>query len=353
MWKISNGITLVIDVSTYCNAKCPQCSRTNSKGLAKKDSLPLINWTIEEVKKYYPKKELIDCNVKSITFCPTWGESMVNPDIYAIIQYFLENLKPHSNVYIYTNGSMRDEEFWWRLGGLPISYKSDLNMIFDIDGIDQKMHEKYRRNTKLQKVLNNMKAFSESGGSYTKSQTILFKHNQDYMDEIKKLVHQYGSSYHEFVKSDRFSKGPIFNFINESGDSEQLEWSDKEFKEPFLSHKSNNINEKIECRWAKTSHLQINYDGQIWPCCYFGGQQHAGNPEKQIFEDSNIIKLYNKNRLDYNIKYKSLTEIIHSDWFKNQLEKSIDNDPNIQCKRSCSTLIRNFDKQQVRESHNV
>lgn len=346
MWNIFNEITLVIDITTYCNAKCPQCARTDINGLGKREKLPLINWSLDEVKKFYPKEELHKCNIKSITLCPTWGESMVNPDIYEIIKYFLENLKPYSNVYIYTNGSMRDEEFWWKLGGLPFRYKSDLHVTFDIDGINQEMHERYRRNTNLNKILNNMKAFSDTGGSNVKSQTILFKHNQDHMEEIKELVKKYGSSYHEFVKSDRFKDGNTYHFTNEKGESETLEWADKKLNNPFLSHDTNNISEKIECRWAKTSHLQINFDGQVWPCCYFGSREYL--PSNHIFKKHDVIKLYNENRLDYNIKYRSLYDIIYSDWFQLHLKDSINKKPNKCCEYNCSVKIRNFDKQQVR-----
>ena len=190
-----------------------------------------------------------------------------------------------------------------------------------------------------------MKVFSDVGGSTTKSQTILFKHNQDYMNEIKQLVKKYGSSYHEFVKSDRFKNGHTFDFINEKGESETLEWADKTFDSPFLSHNTNNISDKIECRWAKTSHIQINFDGQVWPCCYFGSQDLLTD---SVFQNHEIIKLYNKNRLDYNIKYRSLHEIILSDWFQYQLKDTIDRNPNKVCEWSCSTRTRNFEKQQVR-----
>ena len=58
------------------------------------------------------------------------------------------------------------------------------------------------------------------------SQTILFKHNQDYIKQIKELVKKNGSSNHVFYKSDRFENFPTFYFINEKGESEYLEIAD-------------------------------------------------------------------------------------------------------------------------------
>ena len=55
-WQIDN-LTLVLDITTHCNAKCPQCSRTNEfeKGLPKVDWLPLTHVPLDDLKKYYTK----------------------------------------------------------------------------------------------------------------------------------------------------------------------------------------------------------------------------------------------------------------------------------------------------------
>ena len=43
-----------IDMSTYCNAACPECHRTNPRGLGKVDWLPLVQWSIDDFEKLYP-----------------------------------------------------------------------------------------------------------------------------------------------------------------------------------------------------------------------------------------------------------------------------------------------------------
>ena len=54
LWR-PEGIKLFMDVSTYCNAACPQCHRTNPKTLEKVDWLPLVQWTLEDFKKAFPE----------------------------------------------------------------------------------------------------------------------------------------------------------------------------------------------------------------------------------------------------------------------------------------------------------
>ena len=113
--------------------------------------------------------------VKSITFSPSWGDPMMNPDAYEIIDYLLECLPKGAHLKNVTNGSMRNEEFWWKLGSLALVHRhKKFTTVFDIDGIDQEMHSQYRRNTKLQNVLDNMKAFSDNDVSNTFSKTIVF-----------------------------------------------------------------------------------------------------------------------------------------------------------------------------------
>ena len=53
-WKPYYNI--VLDTTTYCNAKCPQCHRTNPNGLDKQDWLPHIQWSINDFKKAFPNE---------------------------------------------------------------------------------------------------------------------------------------------------------------------------------------------------------------------------------------------------------------------------------------------------------
>ena len=43
-----------LDITTHCNAACPQCHRTDPKTSGKVDWLPLIQWSFEDFKKAFP-----------------------------------------------------------------------------------------------------------------------------------------------------------------------------------------------------------------------------------------------------------------------------------------------------------
>ena len=77
-------------------------------------------------------------------------------------------------------------------------------MVIDVDGITEEMHQKYRRGTSLKKSLAALKALSTTK-AIALSQTVLFKHNEMYDEQIKKLAIENGSHNHLSYPSDRFT----------------------------------------------------------------------------------------------------------------------------------------------------
>ena len=352
-WKNEN-IGLTLDITTYCNARCPQCSRTNQidGGLKPHNNLPMVHWLLPEIQTVYTAEQLK--NIRSITFSPSWGDPMMNPDAHGIVDHLLDCLPIKANLTIITNGSMRNEEFWWKLGGLAYKHPlKNLSCVFDIDGIDQEMHSYYRRGTQLEKVLNHMKAFSDNGKSITLSQSIIFKHNQDYMQEIKELAESYGSQRNTFVKSDRFALDENKNylpykFLDENNEEQILEWADKPWENTNLSlwDPEKKLNEEVVCKWAVANNLNINFDGQVWPCCYIGAMVYS--QQAADFNKLDIAQEYNLMRLESNIKFTPLKDIINNKWFTETIQNSIKNDPIRMCKKQCSTQLRSYDQQQLR-----
>ena len=210
--------SLDVALTNLCNARCPQCDRTDIDDINKAhDQVPLTQWSFEDFKSKFPKETLND--VEEYSFCGTWGDPMMCKDIGQMVQYVIDNTK--SKIQITTNGSIRDEDFYWNIG---IRCGERLSIVFDIDGIDEDMHQKYRRGASLKRCLANMSMLSMTK-SIALSQTILFKHNQDYIEQIKKLVKKNGSSNHVFYRSDRFEESKFY-FTNEKGESEYLEIAD-------------------------------------------------------------------------------------------------------------------------------
>jgi len=52
-------LKLIVEATTHCNAKCPQCQRTNPNGLDKQDWLKLSSWSLENFTRYFNKEDII------------------------------------------------------------------------------------------------------------------------------------------------------------------------------------------------------------------------------------------------------------------------------------------------------
>ena len=212
---------LVVDVAitNLCNARCPQCQRTDTDGLGVVKTLPLTTWTLNDFKKRFT----LDClkDISEVSFCGTWGDPLMAKDIEPIVKYIMDN--SNSNVIITTNGSIRKEDFYWNLG---VYCGKRLSMVIDVDGIDEQMHQKYRRGTSLKKSLDALTSLSMTK-AIPLSQSIIFKHNEDYKDQIRDLALAHGSHNHQHFNSDRFDGRDKFYFTNEQG---KREWLDRTTK---------------------------------------------------------------------------------------------------------------------------
>lgn len=358
----SSSINLFMDISTYCNAGCPQCHRTDSNGLGKVDWLPLVQWSIEQFKFVFTPDQLQ--NVKRFHFCGTFGDPIMVKDILKIVEYIVKY--SNARVSFDTNGSMRNEDFWWDLG---VAGGDRLTIRFDVDGINQKMHETYRRFTFLDKTLKHMNIMSQTN-CRVEAQTILFKHNENYKDEIRELCIQYGATGHQFVTSDRFnySNGNKTLHIDENGVEFALEKATGNFKThrddleaqlerkekkkhvepvvtpvpvtniisaPSVAPVIKEVKPSIKCLWAKPrNEVIVSYDGQVLPCCYHQNNYHRN---LSILMKDDVYKDYEENKLKHNVFHTPLSEILNSEWWLKKLPNSINSDnPVRSCAVNCS-----------------
>lgn len=213
-----------LDISTYCNAGCPACHRTDRirGGLHHEKWLPMVQWSFEQFKKAYSIEFLNQ--IKSWEICGTFGDPVMNKDLYEICEYICTNSTTQVNID--TNGSIRPTAWWEKLGKLP-----GIEVDFAVEGINQEMQNYYRRKTNLAKILGNMRAFSDAGGKANVF-CVIHKHNQNYLFEIEALCKEYGATKFDWYESNRFYDGPRVHFMDEKGEVDYLEQSDGNYKSP-------------------------------------------------------------------------------------------------------------------------
>ena len=194
----ANRLNIAIQLSTDCTARCPQCIRTDSEsgGLCKEEWLPIKQLTLEDIKRIFPTSIL--SHITAVDIGGLYGDASTSPELLDTLRYI--NRNSEAIVLMDTNGQGGSPDFWTRMGKTR-PYRQ--NIRFNVDGITQGMHSKYRRGTSLETVLTNMKRYSDAGGHPT-SRSIAFKHNQLYLKDIETLCIQNGSGGHRVTKSDIF-----------------------------------------------------------------------------------------------------------------------------------------------------
>ena len=254
-----NKITSIdVEVSSHCNARCPECIR-NFRGW---NILKYSESHLDLDKFKYIINKLP--NLQHINFCGNYGDPMMHPNMDDFVNEKYHNI-------ISTNGSIGKLDTFVKLA------KKNVTITFGIDGLKDTNHI-YRQDVKWDNLIARAKTFIGAGGKAV-WQYILFKHNINQVEQARELSKQLG--FFDFViKEDGRNSGPILD--NTGKQIGYLEPHNREIKKDFnidfeLNLLKNPIkldteysNYKIDCETKRRGWIYINVLGEIRPCCYFG-----------------------------------------------------------------------------------
>lgn len=173
-----NEITQIeLELTTRCNAACPQCSR-NYYGGKTWPSLPITDLSLTWLKEHLPADAL--AGMKEIRLCGTYGDPCIHPKLIEIISWL--HSVSDAQITIRTNGGMRSISWWKTLA--TILRPTDI-VFFGIDGLKDTNHL-YRIGTSWKKIMDNSQAFIASGGNAVWSY-LVFEHNEHQVEEAEQL----------------------------------------------------------------------------------------------------------------------------------------------------------------------
>ena len=333
MYQLDTIKSITIEITNFCNAKCPQCSRYNKYGEIQKN-LPLIHLDPNCLHKI-PFEKMT--SLETIKFNGNYGDPLMHPQIDKILDIF-KNYK----LVLSTNASLRSANWWKNLAKYNIKVK------FAIDGLED-THSLYRRNTDYKKIIANAKSFINAGGN-AEWQFIIFKHNEHQVNEAKNLSEKMKFKSINFQYSDRFftddvypvyaNKKIAYNLYPASNQKTIHELSNAD-KGKFFGTKtvnSNTAKEDITCPWSEKRKLQISADGFVFPCCYMLGVLVNRPIHKMLY--GKIIKSYR----NINLNYYTLEQIITNDTFQKFIPQSLRGNAHPTCLEHCS---KNLSKNKV------
>lgn len=343
-------ISLVeLEISTYCNAACPQCPR-NYFGGKTVSNLPLINWKLNQLQQALDESFIK--RLQMIYFCGTYGDPLMNNELVAMCQW-LKLINSNLKIGIHTNGGVGSKKTFESLAGL-------VNFIaFGIDGLSDTNHI-YRRNTKWNTVLQNCTAFINSGG-YAVWDYIVFKHNQHQVDEAKELSRKLGFKEFNLKKTGRFfdrnhqlhKKLAVLdnnkNFVYSIEPSDIELYKNGAYDTIELMDLKKYVNEtKINCFFMNENMLYIGADGYVFPCGFLHDRLYGADVEN--YNDHQKLKSlmnYSGGDAATNVFHSHLKDIVNGNWFK-CLKESWENHQRIdRCAMMCGDTINVIRNQNI------
>ena len=320
---------LQMEITNYCNARCPACARETSITKDSKKHIG-INDTYVSLEKFknWMSNDSWD-SLRLIDLCGNYDEPTTNPDLLKIIEWIFTSKVFNDNlqVNIATNGGTRDKKFWSELGKLGSAYKfttvkyeylSRMNVIWGIDGLEDTNHL-YRRNVNWNKLQENFRTYISEGGRAS-WQFIYFKHNE-HQDEIAKQ--RSISEGFERIKF-RGTKSREHKVVTPGTGKHELT--------------TQQTTKKIVCKALRRPNyfgldtgLYVTVKGQVLPCCWWGTEAHLNDLDKTYNLSYNIdnINLNGENNFQ---------QILDSPWYSN-LHDTIQTEIFDKCVHHCKENI--------------
>jgi MoaA/NifB/PqqE/SkfB family radical SAM enzyme len=269
-------VYLAIEPTNACNAKCPVCETGKGQMERRKGLLDIahFNRLIDEVAP--------TTNSVMLYFM---GETFLNKNAYDMIRHARSK-----NIYVETctNGDFVDPK--------GIIY-SDINKIaFQIGGMTDATHERYRVASQLGKVRLNLEALVEerrrNPGSNVQIDVgfIVMRHNEHEVPEFLRWAKEIGADSANII--DPCVRNMLEGHVYLPKDRRYWFYDEAAFEQGVLKPKKVPEN---ECAWIWNS-MQITWNGDAVPCCRDPNGRHVfGN----VFEDG-VRRVFNgKKALDF------------------------------------------------------
>ena len=286
------------EISSRCNAACPDCPR-NLRGYdIEGQDFELHDMTLAEFQTIFRPKFLKQ--IKSFLINGNYGDFVTCRDSLKIVQYITE-CNPQLPIEISTNASGQPK-IWEELGRLP-----NLHVVFRLDGLKD-THHIYRQYTDFDLIMKNATKFITAGGQATWA-FIKFDYNQHQIESAQDLATTMGFKNFQVVDAGR-NNTSVFdrqgNFLRYIGKSTNHETDIKTLlfarkmgaeTQAYREYYPDIVTKPIDCRAKKGQSIYVQSNGQVYPCCWTGFAPdtnfvRSGNEQiRSVCKDNNALKV--------------------------------------------------------------
>jgi len=348
-----------IEITTYCNAACPQCPR-NIQGGRINPYMPLIHLD----------RDIIDASfsvdycrqLKQIFFCGSYGDPIMHPDFLDILQDF-RNKNPTLWLYIHTNGGVHDERYWTEIATIMNGYGQ---IDFGFDGLADTLHL-YRRNVKYDIAMRNATAFIRAGGR-AQWNFIVFKHNEHQVEAAKALSEQHKffnflprktGRFYDHTTEREYSTWPVLSKNHDENNPEYVLEPPvgSEYKNPSVqkidviknihgSFKNYLKQTTVCCDALLGNKVVITAEGLVLPCNFFEHNLYdarffnreylPGANDAHFYNGYNQVREFiNRYRNELTISNNSLEKIFQSEFWSELVGRWDGKEKIMECAMTC------------------
>jgi MoaA/NifB/PqqE/SkfB family radical SAM enzyme len=261
---------LEIDLTGTCNLNCPLCARNFEPMQDKKHfNARDINEIIKQLDTFPNLKE---CSIGGHISEPT-----LYKDLFILLDYLNKrNIKKE----FYTNSDLHNNSYWIELSKhfLP----SD-KVYFTVCGSTQELHEKYRKGSKLTRVLKRALLFKKHCPyDIAYLEHIKFEYN---IEDFEKNMHKILKRFNNHYLIDSLQYNNRFNVLPEDSDIQMRPELRKKYLAIMNSLKEKKKDDIILCKSLQDKFIDIDQDGNIHPCFL----HRMYKPGKWDFDYSKIL----------------------------------------------------------------
>jgi MoaA/NifB/PqqE/SkfB family radical SAM enzyme len=275
--------SIELGITNKCTLRCPHCVSLAYKMPEQKPNHL----------DFYTLTNFLDKLISLETvLIEAYSDQLMYPKLLDVVSYCKRrNLK----IRFCTHGSARNES-WWK----ELSQLLDENDIvrFAIDGSTQELHEKYRVNSELKKVLKNHSILKQNSHVLTSLQHIVFEYNKHDTENIILLS-----------KKEKFDRCEIIQCGNVIIDDYLKKENIVPVNDLLQYYKKNNkilsdikFSNNYTCDSRIRSEIYINHRGEVVLCA-----DHDNNTVKPNIFNSDIDTIFHyiNNSTDKNICFKN------------------------------------------------
>jgi MoaA/NifB/PqqE/SkfB family radical SAM enzyme len=284
-----------LEISSRCNAACPDCPR-NLRGadIDFLNDFDIRDMTLTEARQLFPQTFLQQ--LERILINGNHGDFITCRDGLAIVRYFAES-NPNLTIEISTNASAQPK-IWPELGKIP-----NVRVLFRIDGLKD-THHLYRQYTDFDLIIRNAQAFIAAGG-WAEWYMILFDFNQHQVEQARSMSQELGFKNFKLIDVGRnnmvvFDRNGNYRYKIGNPTHDQQDYQSlldlriarKNQTDYQLDFYRKYPAKEIRCYAKIAPEIYVQSNGEVYPCCWTG---RAPKTNPVISGSEQITQLANNN----------------------------------------------------------